>query len=106
MPTTLGPLRQCVSCKQEKPHHSRRLCNACYKRHQSASSLSQFPPAREVVSARARYDGWVASGLNCKEYAKLIGIWDTSLARSLRAERERRQRRGLPWLDGYRREQH
>lgn len=106
MPTGLGAPRECRSCKRTKPHHSRGLCNACYKHHNSALSLTQFPPVRETVSARARYDGWVASGLKCKEYARLVGIWETSLARSLRAERERRRRRGLSWLDGYRREQH
>lgn len=101
----LGPVRKCLACGECKPHNARGLCNKCYKRHASRVTIEQFPPVRSVVSAKARYDGWVASELSCREYAKLIGIWDTSLARSLRAERERRRRHGLPWLDGYRRVQ-
>lgn len=78
------------------------LCNTCYKRHSSNFSLEQFPLVRMTVSARARYEGWVESGLTPNEYAKQQGIWATSLARSLRQERERRQRIGLPWLTGWR----
>lgn len=102
MPTGLGPKRKCECCGEIKPHHSRRLCNACYKRHSAALSLAQFPPAREHVSPRARYDGWVQSGLTPREYAKQIGILETSLSRALRVERERRERLGLPWLTGWR----
>lgn len=96
------PLIDCVSCGQTKPHHARRLCTACYKHHQSAFTLARFPSTREEMSPRARYDAWVASGLMPNEYAHQIGIWNTSLVRALRAERERRERLGLPWLTGWR----
>lgn len=102
----LSRARDCLACGEFKPHNARGLCNKCYKRHASRTSLSEFPPLSDRVSSRARYNDWAASELSCREYAKLVGIWDTSLARSLRAERERRRRNGLPWLDGYRRVQY
>jgi hypothetical protein len=102
MPRRLAAPIQCASCGETKPHHSRRLCNACYKRHSYASTLNRFPPIRQDVSPQARYNDWVASGLTPNDYAKLIGILNTSLVRALRIERERRERLGLPWLTGWR----
>lgn len=98
-----GSERRCRSCKQVKIHNARGLCSACYKHHSAAFTLEQFTPLRVKVSPRARYEGWVASGLGPGEYARQLGIWDTSLSRALRAERERRDRLGLQWLDGWRR---
>lgn len=102
VPRKLGPLVKCVSCDEMKPHHSRRLCNACYKRHSGTVNMERFPGVRESVSPRARYEDWVASGLTPNEYARLVGILNTSLVRALRVERERRDRLGLPWLTGWR----
>jgi hypothetical protein len=98
----LGAPRECLSCHQVKPHNARGLCVACYKHHVMACSIERFPPLRNGVSPRARYDGWVASGLTPREYARSLGIWETSLSRSLRIERERRERLGLTWLTGWR----
>lgn len=96
---------ECASCGGVKPHHSRGICNACYKRHSAAFTLGKYPPVRTWVSPRARYNGWVASGLTPTEYAKSIGILNTSLSRALRIERQRRERLGLPWLTGWRKVQ-
>lgn len=98
----LGPPRECRSCHEVKPHNARGLCNACYKHHHAAFTLKQFAPLRESVSPRARYDAWVASGLRPSEFARQVGILETSLVRSLRQERERRERLGLSWLTGWR----
>jgi hypothetical protein len=95
--------RRCRSCKQVKLHNARGLCGACYKHHTAAFTLEQFTPLRDHVTPRARYEGWVASGLSPREYARELGIWDTSLSRALRIERERRERLGMEWLDGWRR---
>jgi hypothetical protein len=102
MPARLGPERRCLSCREVKPHASRGLCNACYKRHNSAFTLGKFPPLRVNVSPQARYNAWVESGLTPSEYACHVGIPATSLVRTLRVERERRERLGLPWLTGWR----
>jgi hypothetical protein len=99
----LRPIRVCVSCSQRKPHKSRGLCNACYHRYYFRMALDQFPLVRQNVSSRTRYEGWVASGLSPKEYAREIGILETSLSRALRIERARRDRLGMTWLTGYRR---
>ncbi len=102
MTRRLGPTRECRSCQQVKLHASRGLCNACYKRHSGTITLQKFPPLRDDVSPRARYDAWVASGLGPNDYARQVGILNTSLVRALRVERERRARLGLPWLTGWR----
>lgn len=98
----LGAPRECRSCRQVKPHNARGLCVACYKHHAAAYTIEQFPLLRNGASPRARYEGWVASGLTPREYARVLGIWETSLARSLRIERARRERLGLTWLTGWR----
>lgn len=102
MPSKLGRPIKCASCSRVRPHHSRHLCNACYKRHCTAGTLPRYPCVRELVSPRARYEAWAASGLSPREYAREVGILETSLVRSLRVERERRDRLGLPWLTGWR----
>lgn len=98
----LGPARECLSCHKVKGHNARGLCNACYHRHTAAFTLHQFPPLRDKVSPRARYNDWVESGLTPREYARQLGIWETSLSRALRIERQRRERLGLTWLTGWR----
>jgi hypothetical protein len=102
MPRLSRQRRSCVKCGHLRYHAGRGLCNACYKHHLNANTHAQFPIVRENVSPRARYEGWVASGLTVNEYARQLGIWNTSLARALRVERERLDRLGLPWLTGWR----
>lgn len=97
-----GVTRECRSCRRVRLHNARGLCSLCYKRHDAAGTLRKFPPVREHVTPRARYEAWVESGLSPGEYARELGIWGTSLSRALRIERERRDRLGLPWLDGWR----
>lgn len=98
----LGTERRCLSCRCVRPHNARGLCNSCYKHHAAAFSLDKFPPLRDKVSPRARYNDWVESGLGPREYARQLGIWETSLVRSLRIERQRRERLGMTWLTGWR----
>lgn len=96
-------MRQCKSCNLVKRHKARGLCSACYRHHATVvRNLDQFPPLRAHVSPRARYEAWVASGLTPRQYARDIGILETSLCRALRQERERRERLGLAWLTGWR----
>lgn len=98
----LGAERKCLSCSKVKLHRGRGLCTACHQRHTAAFTLHRFPLLQERVSPRERYEAWVASGLRPRDYARQVGILETSLARSLRIERERRDRLGLPWLTGWR----
>lgn len=102
MPSTSRRVIVCAACQGRKQHSGRGLCSTCYKKHHVAGTLEQFPLARVTASPREHYDGWVVSELSPREYARQLGIWETSLVRALRIERERRDRLGLPWLTGWR----
>lgn len=97
--------RPCVGRRgcTRRDHQARGLCNACYKHYQARQQLDRFPLTRHHVTPTERYRDWVASGMRVSDYAAYVGVPRSSLSRSLRAERERLTRLGLPYLDGYRR---
>lgn len=97
-----GPCAGRPGC-DNRYHQARGLCGPCYQHYHAKMQLSQFPRTCEYVSRRQRYEDWVASGMRVKDYAAYVGIPTSSLSRALRTERERLRRRGIPYVDGYRR---
>jgi len=60
-----APIVLCVCCDREGRHNGRGLSDACWKRHEAAGTLNNFPPLRAWTTRLARleaYAGLLASG--------------------------------------------
>jgi hypothetical protein len=84
---------ECFSCDDEREHHARGLCRACYKRLWRAGTLDEWPPVRGRRSGNMVTDAKIIRmrqpALSWPTIATMLGVKPKTLDKARERSRAR-----------------